>query len=297
MDTNTYSLQCGQLSAKISSVGGEICSLCYGDTQLIWQGAPAYWEGSAPFLFPFCGRVKDGIYRWKGVDYPMPIHGFLPQAELTITDHSVNQLTLTLTDTTETRKVYPFPFQLELSYQLTESSLRVTATVRAGDSVLPFSFGAHPGFNLPITSEGFDGARLQFENSDPLCRIEITPCGLLGEGRTDYPLPNGALPLSPDPAGDCGIFFRLSPAQRGLTLTAPALPCDIRMAFADFPVLGLWHAEGAPYLCIEPWQGLPALDGIPTSLAHKPETLWLAPHQAHTMTLEIQLLQKGHRHV
>lgn len=293
MGANTYILQCGSLSAKISSTGGEIRSLCYEGSELIWQGDPAYWEGSAPFLFPFCGRVKDGSYRWQGVDYPMPIHGFLPGAKLTVTDYGTDRLTLTLTDSPETRKIYPFPFTLELCYRLTRGGLTITATVVAGDSTLPFSFGAHPGFNLPLAADGFGDARLQFADDRALCRIEITESGLLGEQRTPYPLTDGALPLSPDPAGDCGIFFCLSPAQRALTLTAPTLPCDIRMEFADFPVLGLWHAEGAPYLCIEPWQGLPAPDGIPTELSQKPQLVWLPPHASHSMTLRLSLLQKG----
>lgn len=290
---NRFTLRCGQLSAEIAALGGEICSLSYGNAQLIWQGDPAYWEGSAPFLFPFCGRVKDGIYRWQDTDYPMTIHGFLPQTNLTVAEHTAHSLTLKLTDTPETRAIYPFAFELALRYQLTPADLTVTATVTAGDTGLPFSFGCHPGFNLPCTAGGFGDAHLRFAYSDPLSRIEITEAGLLGAGRSDYPLIDNALPLSPDPAGGCGIFFELPLHQRAVTLSAASLPCEIALDFADFPVLGLWHAEGAPYLCIEPWQGLPAPDGVSTDLANKPETVSLAPHQTHTLTMRISLLQKG----
>lgn len=288
-----FTLQSGQLSARIDALGGEIRALSYGNAQLIWQGDPAYWEGSAPFLFPFCGRVKDGFYRWGDTEYPMSIHGFLPGASLIVAESTTDSLTLSLSDTADTRAIYPFSFRLTLHYQLSPTDLTVTATITAGDTGLPFSFGGHPGFNLPLTDGGFQNAALQFDTSAPLTQIEITENGLLGDGRTDYPLTNNALSLSPDPAGGCGIFFKIPKKQRALTLTAPSLPCDIRMEFADFPVLGLWHAEGAPYLCIEPWQGLPAPDGISTDLANKPETVALSPHETKTLTMRICLLQKG----
>lgn len=293
MDRNTYTLHSKKLSACIALCGGELCSLQYDGKELIWQGDPAYWTGSAPLLFPFCGRCKDGIYSWEGKDYPMSIHGFLPAALLSITEEGTDSLTLTLTDSPETRAIYPFPFALTLRYQLTEDQLSLTITVASGDTALPFAIGAHPGFNLPVDKRGFANAHLHFANDTPLTRLEITENGLLGNKQSVYPLSTGDLPLSPDPAGGCGIFFRVPEDNRALTLKSADLPCDIRMEFGDFPILGLWHAEGAPYLCIEPWQGLPALDGIPTDLAQKPETVLLPPHTQKRFALTITLTQKG----
>lgn len=288
-----YTLRKGKLTADISPTGGELLSLRYQNTELIWQGDPSYWEGSAPLLFPFCGRVKNGIYRWEGREYSMPIHGFLPATALTLSEHTDDRLTLLLSDTPETRALYPFSFRLSLTYKLSEDSLTLSATVEAGDHVLPFSFGAHPGFNLPFASNGFRDAYLQFAADEPLSRLEITEEGLLGSRQVQYPLHGSALPLSPDPAGGCGIFFALPDSQRALTLCLSDLPCDIGMEFADFSILGLWHAEGAPYLCIEPWEGLPAPADRPTDLADKPATVCLAPHQTKTLTLRITLSEKG----
>jgi galactose mutarotase-like enzyme len=288
-----FKLHSGLLSVEISPIGGELRSLQYGDAQLLWQGDPAYWDASAPFLFPFCGRVKDGVYRWQGAQYPMTIHGFLPHTRLTVSEYTNDRLVLTLADTPETKTIYPFPFGLTMDYRLTDDGLEVSATVTAEDTELPFSFGCHPGFNLPLGDNDFGEATLRFDSDIPLTRIEITENGLLGDGRSVYPLHEHTLPLSPDPAGGCGIFFEIPEKQRALALTAPSLPCEIQVDFADFPVLGLWHAEGAPYLCIEPWQGLPAPDGILTDLANKPETIILAPHETKTLTMRIRLLQKG----
>ncbi len=292
-----YTLHSGKLTAQISDIGGELCSLTVDRHQLIWQGDPDIWAGSAPLLFPFCGRVKEGIYRYDGQDYPMPIHGFLPNSELTVASHSESRLILTLSDTPATRAIYPFSFTLTLDYTLAEGGLTLDVSIAAGDSSLPFSFGAHPGFILPFDGIGFGDAALRFPQGVPLRRIEITSAGLLGEGRRDYPLADSTLPLSHDPAGGCGIFFEIPAERRQVMLTASALPCDIGMNFADFPVLGLWHAEGAPYLCIEPWQGLPAPDGIPTDLTGKPGSLLLSPYQTKRFSLAISISPKGSCHV
>ena len=293
MCKTTHILQNGTLSATIDTRGGQLRSLQYNNTELLWQGDPAYWDQSAPLLFPFCGRVKDGVYSYNGKTYPMTIHGFLAASEMIVTDHTDTELTLTLTDSEATRAIYPFAFAFSVTYTLTENTFVQKFTVKAGDTELPFSFGAHPGFYLPVCENGFEGSCLRFGNDTPLTRLEITANGLLGESTVTYPLTDNTLPLSPDPAGDCGIFFRVSQIQRSLTLESTTLPCSITMDFADFPILGLWHAEGAPYLCIEPWKGLPALDGIPTDLKDKPETIFLAPHEQKQFTLILSLTPKG----
>ena len=288
-----HTLQNGLLSARVDTRGGQLRSLNYQSDELLWQGDPAYWDQSAPLLFPFCGRVKDGVYTYAGKTYPMTIHGFLAGADLTVTDSTENSLTLTLADSDATRAIYPFAFLFTVNYTLTDHSLVQSVTVKAGNTPLPFSFGAHPGFNLPIGADGFDGSLLRFADDTPLTRLEITANGLLGKSTEDYPLTEGTLSLSPDPAGACGIFFGVPANQRSLTLESTALPCNLSMDFGDFPVLGLWHAEGAPYLCIEPWQGLPAVDGIPTDLSTKPETIFLAPGEEKTFTLTIGITSKG----
>ena len=293
MCATIHTLQNGHLSARIESRGGQLRSLNYHSEELLWQGDPAYWDQSAPLLFPFCGRVKEGVYSYGGKTYPMTIHGFLAGADLTVTESAPDSITLNLADSDATRAVYPFQFLFTVNYTLTPDSLVQTVTVKAGDTPLPFSFGAHPGFNLPVSAGGFDGSLLRFADTTPLTRLEITASGLLGEATEDYPLTEGTLPLSPDPAGDCGIFFGVPANQRSLTLESAALPCDLTMDFGDFPVLGLWHAEGAPYLCIEPWQGLPAMDGTPTDLSAKPETVFLAPGEEKKFTLTIGMNPKG----
>ena len=65
------------------------------------------------------------------------------------------------------------------------------------------------------------------------------------------------------------------PASRALTFGAPGGPA-IAMDW-DFPHLGIWTKPGAPFLCIEPWQGHASPLGFDGEFADKPGTVGLAP--------------------
>jgi len=68
----------GSWGAKISEMGAELKSLANLATgqEHIWNGDPAWWNGSAPVLFPVIGGLKDGAYSFEGKQYKLPSHGF-----------------------------------------------------------------------------------------------------------------------------------------------------------------------------------------------------------------------------
>lgn len=48
------------LTATIKSTGAELISLkSEKGVEYIWQRDPRYWSGSAPFLFPIVGNLRD----------------------------------------------------------------------------------------------------------------------------------------------------------------------------------------------------------------------------------------------
>ena len=46
------------------------------------------------------------------------------------------------------------------------------------------------------------------------------------------------------------------PARRVVTLLDPDESFGVRVRFPDYPHLGLWSDASAPFICIEPWQGM-----------------------------------------
>ena len=71
----TILLQNDQMQVRISPLGAELKSAKCGDTEYLWQGNEL-WDGTAPVLFPICGRLLDGQYTLGGQTYKMDIHGF-----------------------------------------------------------------------------------------------------------------------------------------------------------------------------------------------------------------------------
>ena len=53
------------------------------------------------------------------------------------------------------------------------------------------------------------------------------------------------------------------------------------------PHLGLWTKPGAPFLCIEPWHGLPAPAGKEEPLEERAGSIVLAPGESARLSISI----------
>lgn len=273
------------IEAELTPLGGKLLSLCLDGENLLWSGDPAYWDDRAPILFPFCGRCRDGFYRWQGKRYPMPIHGFLPQTPMEIAGQGEDFIRFHLRDNPKTRSVYPFAFTLELTYRALDHALTLEIELTAKDGPVPFSVGAHPGFVLP----GEGPYRLELSpDVSPIC-LEITRSGLLGKARTPLsPDPDGGIDLTPDLLGECGLF--LQSAGNSAILSRPGASRRIRIGWEGMDVLGLWQAANAPFVCVEPWAGLPARDGEETDLSDKPGARLALPGRPARFGVKIEIL-------
>jgi galactose mutarotase-like enzyme len=89
--------------------------------------------------------------------------------------------------------VYPFDFELQLTYTLHKNKIVLTYTVINNDVVsIPFSLGAHPAFALP---KSFENYALQFEKSEHLVSYQLDN-DLLSNKTIEIQTNNGKLPLS-----------------------------------------------------------------------------------------------------
>ena len=63
----------------------------------------------------------------------------------------------------------------------------------------------------------------------------------------------------------------------------------VSLDFQDFPMIAFWTKPGAPFLCMEPWQGCAAYESESGRFQDKPHVLTLAPGErkelAYTFTL------------
>ena len=274
-------IQNEELEAKIDTHGAQLLSLISlkDEVEYIWQRDPAYWTDSAPVLFPVCGRLTGFRYLYGEREYPMPPHGFLKDSELALAGGGTRFADLTLEADAATERFFPFDFGFTIRFELFRRTLTVGAEVtNSGSSAMPFSYGAHPGFNLPLEpGRRFEDYYIEFEDGVSPTEIEITPSGYRGQSVFDFPLEGNRLRLSHSLFEKEGRFLRN--AGHSVLLSCDGGNRSVRMTFPFAGTLGFWHEAGteAPYLCIEPWLGTPDPEGIECEIMKKEDTVILLP--------------------
>lgn len=239
------------LTAYISTLGAELTSLKDKDgKEYIWEGNPDYWGKHSPVLFPIVGTLKNDTYTFNGKKYQMGRHGFARDREFTVVQQEENAITFRLDYDDATLQLYPFPFLLDITYTLAGKTLNINFSVtNTGNDIMPFSIGAHPAFALPGDFEDYS---LTFQETEPLISHRLED-GLLGNSTSILPSENKNLDLKYEIFKDDALIFK-SLHSKEIRINNKNRPF-IKVLFYDFPHLGIWTKPGAPFLCIEPWQG------------------------------------------
>lgn len=240
-----------QLSATINTIGAELISLVKTNKNYIWQVDETYWNKTSPILFPIVGRLKDDSYNYDGKSYQLPRHGFARNMEFSFDKKSEHQVIFELNETEETKQNYPFDFKLLMAYTLMDNELVIEYFVRnQSDEVLPFSFGAHPAFAI----EGnFDDYSLQFNKEDSFETHHLENESFNGNS-TLVETENNAISLNYALfEKDALVFKQLKSNEVVLKHQNKNI---LKVNYDNFPYLGIWTKENAPFLCIEPWCGL-----------------------------------------
>jgi aldose 1-epimerase len=128
-----------------------------------WQAHP--FRSGIPILFPWPGRIRDGRFNHGGVEISLPlneparrnaIHGLVWNCPFRIARRGPYHLTAILdsADNAELTRLWPFPFVLEIEYEV-GGGLRIRARVHnTGKFAMPFGVGAHPYFHAPLRASG-----------------------------------------------------------------------------------------------------------------------------------------------
>ena len=140
---------------------------------------------------------------------------------------------------------------------------------------LHFQIGGHPALAVP----GFDALRtvngyVRLEASDPatpLYLIRAREQGCIQPGR--FPVPadgDGLVPLAVSTFANEALIF-----EAGQVRAIELLDLDKQLVArveSDAPCWLVWQMQGvnSPFVCFEPWYGLPDNEGEPRELAQRP---------------------------
>jgi galactose mutarotase-like enzyme len=280
-----------QLAACIDPLGAQLSSLRdEAGRELLWGGDAAIWSGRAPLLFPIVGSLAGGQYRLGAHTYALGRHGFARgrHFELQAKDPAVATFALQADDAT--LAVYPFRFILLARFAVAGPALEVTMEVRnTGEVDLPASMGFHPAFLWPLPGAGPRAAHvIEFQADEPAPVRRIDAQGLLTPTLHPTPVKHGRLQLD-DALFRDDVLILDAPRSRRLIYGADAGP-GLEVGFPDARYLGIWTRPGAPFLCIEPWQGITDPEGFAADFRHKPGVFSVAPGASRTLTMTLTLL-------
>ena len=279
----------------VDTFGGELVSFVNGGAEYVWQGLPEHWSGRAPILFPVCCRAKDDIIAYDGREYPMPKHGIARKRQFEPVFISKDRVVVEQRATEETLTMFPFFYVLDADYSVSDTGFSAKFTVKNLDKdEMVFCLGGHPGFNVPLRPEdgGFEDHVLTFDNAKK-CTVSVTK-----DSYMDPSVPKlGKLKRTnriclkyQDFDHDALIIENLP--EKAVSLTSKKTGRGFRFIFEGFDALGLWTPIGkhSPFLCIEPWNGLPAGVDETREASSKKYAKTLAPGESYTVGYSIEII-------
>lgn len=292
----TISLTSGSTSGVVRTYGGELVSFKAGGLEYVWQGDPAHWNGQAPILFPVCCSAKDNKIAFDGVEYPMPKHGLARKREFEPILIAKDRVVLEQRETEETLQSFPFCYSLKADYTVREDGFSATFTVKNLDkNEMTFCIGGHPGFNVPLCPEdgGFEEHSLFFEDAEG-CTASITKDGYMNAEVPKLDILKGTneLPLVWSDYDNDAIILENLP-KKTVCLLSRRSGKGFRFDFEGFDALGLWTPDHkhSPFICLEPWNGLPADVAETTDAKSKKYARTIAPDAEYSVGYAVTVIR------
>lgn len=283
LENNTHSIIVKLKGAELASYFNKSSK-----KEIIWIGNKEFWGRHAPVLFPIVGRVWNDKYQVNNSSYELKQHGFARDFEWSLVSKTKTKAILKLTQDENTLVKFPFNFILTATFELNENGLNIKHEVTNSNDVdLPFSIGVHPGFNLPWDeSEKLEDYFIEFKSPENLSKQLLTKNGFRAKKETDFKTENNSFKLSDELfIADAIVFNKIE--SDGLFIKSKNTDKFINVNWKNYPHLGIWKPLKAPFICIEPWQGMVDEENYEGDFYKKHGIISLAPKQTKVFEWEL----------
>lgn len=254
-----------KITVKLNELGAELKSLFAGGREYIWCGRDEVWAESSPLLFPICGGLKDDKYTFKGKEYTMPKHGYGRKTMFEVESATDTEAVFLHKSNDETKKCFPFDYELRIIYSIDGYALKTEYKVdnKSGETMY-FSIGSHEGYYTP---EGIEDYDVVFPQNETLSSYV-----LYGNLLSDQKLPiikdTNILPLYDKYFTIDALVFK-DLKSRSAILRNRKTGKAVKVDFDYAPYFLLWHKPNAPYICLEPWDGVQDIVGSDYDITKK----------------------------
>lgn len=248
-----------RLCVEITELGAEVTRIFdkKTETELLWEADPKYWNRHSPVLFPNVGKTWHNKVLINGVQYPTSQHGFARDSMFRCISASADKASFLLASSEETREVYPFDFELLITYTLRGNVLDVSWEVRnTDDETMYFTIGGHPGFRFAGPEEKKTDYILKFPGKEALdyIRVNLALDAVDPEHVYRLELEDGCCPLNDEMFETDALIFDGGQFDEVWICHKDGAPY-VGMKCAGFPSFGIWSVKDAPFVCLEPWMG------------------------------------------
>lgn len=167
------------LEVELEPKGAEISKIIglKDGINYMWKQDPELWGHSAPILFPIVGALHNGKTIIEGKTYKMNQHGFSRNSEYEVVENDDYHVVFHLHENEETKTMYPYDFDLYVTYTLKDNVLEARLKViNDREDHLYFQIGGHPAFACPfVEGEDANDYYLEFEKKESLSSKIIYP--------------------------------------------------------------------------------------------------------------------------
>jgi len=252
-------IQYQEVSAKVAPQrGAVVTSLIVSGGEVLYLDRETFIDptknvrGGIPVLFPFAGRLNDGIFQAAGTK--MNQHGFGRNMSWRVVEHRPYLLRMVLLSGKETLAQYPYSFVAEQSCLIVPGGLQIELLISNMDAKpMPVSPGWHPYYSCPADQKADVTTRTPGWDATRLTNEKEFDFGLAApqNGRAAFKIPQlGTIELSFNP----------------------------RMRHLQF-----WSQPGKDFVCIEPFTG-------PNNTINTPQRLDIPAGEARTFWMRIEVL-------
>ncbi|MDQ0194660.1 galactose mutarotase-like enzyme [Paenibacillus wynnii] len=242
-------------------------------------------------LFPIVCAVNNGEIKVDGKSYPLKNHGFVRHNEFELVEASESRAVYRHTYNETTLEIYPFKFDLYITYTLEGNKLEIDYRVdNIDEQEIFFQLGTHPAFNCPLDEGGhIQDYYLEFEQKETLERLFMNKSNQLISGKSEVVLENEhILPLSHEMFEEGALVFRNVNSHR-VALKSKESTKSVVLSYENFPYMGVWQPKNAPFVCVEPWHGIADADNFTGELKDKEMIISLNPGERFKSSLTIEV--------
>lgn len=279
-------------TGKADTLGGELVSYKKDGREYIWEGDASHWSGHAPVLFPFVSALKNNKVKFNGIEYELKgKHGFARKSEFELIKSDESSVVFKLSSDEKTLAMYPYNFDLFITHTISENGYKTTyKVVNKGDCELPFCIGGHPGFTTDGSIEDWklvfeceENSALYYTDAESLFSYDYIYGKRRLEGNT-FDLKYEDFDLDALVVPDI--------KSRKVCLVNKKNGHGIKFDYSGFQTLVLWSPpkKQSPFVCLEPWNGLPAFTSESGNFTDKPYCITVNAGESYEVGYEITVI-------